>query len=98
MRELLDNHYPEAERIRVALDNLNAQPPTRLCEAFLPPEARRLLRRLQSRRALKHASWLNMAEIELRVLVGNVWTAASLTKRSSETRYSPGRDAATRSG
>lgn len=68
MQQLVDVHYPEAERIRVVLDNLNTHKPGSLYEAFTPAEARRLLHRLDFHYTPKHASWLNMAEIEIGVL------------------------------
>jgi hypothetical protein len=68
MKELVDVHFPEAERIRVVMDNLNTHKPASLYEAFPPAEARRLLRRLEFHYTPKHASWLDMAEIELSVL------------------------------
>ena len=70
MRELADVDYPDAERIRVALDNLSTHTPGSLYEAFAAPQAHRLLRRLEFRFTPKHASWLNMAEIEIGVLKG----------------------------
>lgn len=68
MRKLVDIHYPAAERIRVVMDNLNTHKPASLYETFPPAEARRLLRRLEFHYTPKHASWLDMAEIELSVL------------------------------
>jgi hypothetical protein len=68
MQQLVDVHYPEAERLRIVLDNLNTHKPGSLYEAFPPAEARRLLRRLEFHYTPKHASWLDMAEIELSVL------------------------------
>ena len=65
MRELVDVHYPDAERIRVVLDNLNTHQPASLYRAFPAPEARRLLRKLEFHYTPKHASWLNMVEIEI---------------------------------
>ena len=70
MQELVDVHYPEADCIRVVMDNLNPHKPASLYEAFAPAEALRLLRRLEFHYTPKHASWLNMAEIELGVLTG----------------------------
>ena len=70
MRELVDLHYPQAERIRVVLDNLSTHSPGALCETFPAPEAHRLLRRLEFHYTPKHASWLNMVEIEIGVLRG----------------------------
>jgi hypothetical protein len=61
-------HFPEAEKIRVVLDNLNPHPPAALYEVFPPADARRLLRKLEFHRTPVHGSWLNMAEIELAVL------------------------------
>ena len=69
MRDLVDVHYPKAERIRVVLDNLSTHTPSALYETFEPPEARRVLRRLEFHYTPKHASWLNMVEIEIGVMV-----------------------------
>jgi hypothetical protein len=68
MRRLVDEHYPEAEKVRVVLDNLNTHTPASFYKAFEPEEARRLLRRLEFHHTPTHASWLNMVEIELSVL------------------------------
>ena len=70
MRELVDVHYPDAEHIRVVQDNLSTHSPGALYQAFPPAEARRLLRRLEFHYTPKHASWLNMVEIEIGVLRG----------------------------
>ena len=70
MRELVDVDYPDAERIRVVLDNLSTHTPGSLYEAFPAPEAHRILRRLEFHYTPKHASWLNMVEIEIGVLQG----------------------------
>jgi transposase len=70
MRELAEVDFPHAERIRVVLDNLSTHTPGALYEAFPAPEARRVLRRLEFHFTPKHASWLNMAEIEIGVLRG----------------------------
>jgi len=76
MRQLVDEHYPEAEVITVVLDNLNTHTPASLYETFEPEEARRIAKRLEFHYTPKHGSWLNpvlsgvegMAEIELSVL------------------------------
>jgi DDE superfamily endonuclease len=68
MRILVDVHFPGVQKIRVVLDNLNTHSPASLYEAFPPEEARRILRQLEFHYTPKHASWLNMAEIELSVL------------------------------
>jgi transposase len=68
MRELTDVHFPKAERIRVVLDNLSTHSAGALYQAFPACEARRVLRRLEFHFVPKHASWLNMVEIEIGVL------------------------------
>lgn len=70
MRDLVDDHYPDADLIRVVLDNLSTHTPAALYETFAPEEARRILRRLEFHYTPKHASWLNMVEIEIGVMVG----------------------------
>ena len=68
MRELTDVHFPKADRIRVVLDNLSTHSAGALYRAFPASEARRVLRRLEFHYVPKHASWLNMVEIEIGVL------------------------------
>ena len=68
MQWLVDEQYPEAEMIRLVLDQLNTHKPASLYEAFAPEEARRIRRKLEFHFTPKHGSWLNMAEIELSVL------------------------------
>ena len=68
MRDLCDVHFPDAEKIRVVLDNLSTHSPSALYQTFPAPEARRILRRLEFHHTPKHASWLNMVEIEIGVL------------------------------
>jgi transposase len=70
MRELADVYYPKAERIRVVLDNLSTHSAGALYQTFPACEARRVLRRLELHYVPKHASWLNMVEIEIGVLAG----------------------------
>jgi len=68
IRDLVDKHYPQAERIVLVMDNLNTHKPASLYEAFPPCEAQRLLGKLEIHYTPKHGSWLNMAEIELGIL------------------------------
>jgi hypothetical protein len=68
VQELVDVHYPDAERIVLVLDQLNTHSPASLYEAFPPSEAKRLADKLEIHYTPKHGSWLNMAEIELSVL------------------------------
>jgi hypothetical protein len=67
MRHIVQS-YPDAEVIRVVLDNLNTHKVASLYEAFPPEEARALARRIEFHYTPKHGSWLNIAEIELAVL------------------------------
>jgi transposase len=69
MRDLVDVHYPDADLIRLVLDNLSIHTPAALYETFPPAEARRILRRLEFHYTPKHASWLNMVEIEIGIMV-----------------------------
>ena len=68
MRYLVDVLYPEAEMIDVVLDNLNTHHYHSLVEFFGKTEADRIMARLQFHFTPAHASWLNMAEIELSVM------------------------------
>ena len=68
MRDLVDVHFPEAEKIVLVMDNLNTHKLASLYEAFEPAEARRIIEKLEIHYTPKHGSWLNMAEIELSVL------------------------------
>jgi transposase len=70
MRDLVDIHYAHADLIRVVLDNLSTHSAGALYETFPAQEARRLLQRLEFHYTPKHASWLNMVEIEIGVLRG----------------------------
>ena len=68
IRELVDVHYPHARKIHLVLDNLNTHTGASLYEALAPDEARCILEKLEFHYTPKHASWLNMAEIEISVM------------------------------
>ena len=68
MRELVDLDYPDAPIIRVVMDNLSTHSAGALYDSFPAAEARRVLKRLEFHHTPKHASWLNMVEIEIGVL------------------------------
>jgi hypothetical protein len=70
IKELADNHYNSATKIRLVMDNLNTHSPSALYEVFEPEEAKRIWDRFEFIYTPKHGSWLNMAEIELNVLNG----------------------------
>lgn len=69
IREIVDEHYPEKRKIVLVMDNLNTHKVSSLYEAFEPAEARRIADRLEIHYTPKHGSWLDMAEIEIGVMV-----------------------------
>jgi uncharacterized small protein (DUF1192 family) len=68
LKELSDQHFPDATRIVLVQDNLNTHKPASLYEAFPAAEARRLVERFEWHYTPKHGSWLDLAESELSVL------------------------------
>nr|WP_238354178.1 IS630 family transposase [Paenibacillus sp. 23TSA30-6] len=68
VQELLEVHYPRAQRVRLVMDNLNTHTISSLYETFAPEQALSLAKRLEIHYTPKHGSWLNMAEIELSAL------------------------------
>jgi len=70
IKQMLDERYPNATKVRLVMDNLNTHNIASLYEAFEPNEARQLAERLEIHYTPKHGSWLNMAEIELSALKG----------------------------
>jgi len=69
MQELADTLYPKAAKIVIVMDNLNTHSPASFYETFEPEEAKRLANRFEFHYTPKHGSWLNMAEIELGVVI-----------------------------
>jgi hypothetical protein len=65
---MLDEQYPDVEKVVLVMDNLNTHNISSLYEAFTPEEAFRLAQRLDIHHTPKHGSWLNIAEIELSAL------------------------------
>jgi hypothetical protein len=68
VRELVDVHYSHAEKLVLVMDNLNIHSIASLYKAYEPGEARRIAEKLEIHHTPIHASWLNMAEIEISVL------------------------------
>jgi hypothetical protein len=68
MRDLVDVDYPGADRVRVVMDNLSTHTTSAIYQTFTTAEARRVVRRLEFHYTPRHASWLNMAEIEIGVM------------------------------
>ena len=89
MRWLVVETYPEAEVIRVVLDNLNTHRKASLYEAFPAAEARRIARKLEFHYTPKHGSWLNMAEIEFSVISRRCLGQRHPTRTASAGIYMP---------
>ena len=68
LRDVVDKHYPHVKLIRIVLDNLNTHNQSSLYENFREEEAQRILKRIEFHYTPKHASWLNVAEIEIGVM------------------------------
>ena len=68
IRQLVDEDFPDAERIVLVLDNLNTHTPAALYATFPPAEAKRIWDKLEVHYTPKHASWLNIAELEFSAL------------------------------
>jgi len=64
IRRLVEEDFPEADKVVLVMDNLNTHRPASLYEAFEPEKAKRIWDRLEIHYTPKHGSWLNMAEIE----------------------------------
>lgn len=68
VKTMLNQRYPDADKVVLVMDNLNTHSIGSLYEAFSPEEAERLAKRLEIHFTPKHGSWLNIAEIELAAL------------------------------
>ena len=68
IKYLIEHIYKEAEKIRIVLDNLNTHFAKSFYETFTKEEADKILNKLEFYYTPKHASWLNMAEIEINIL------------------------------
>ena len=67
-QDLVDVHFPDAEKILLVCDNLNTHTPASLYKAFEAQEAQRIAEKIEFHYTPKHGSWLNMAEIEFSAL------------------------------
>lgn len=70
IKEIADEWYKDAEKITLVMDNLATHKSSALYETYPPKEAKRIWDRFEFVYTPKHGSWLNMAEIELNVLMG----------------------------
>lgn len=76
IKTMVDEWYPDVEKITLVMDNLNTHRISSLYKRFAPAEARRIIKKLDIHYTPKHGSWLNIAEIEL-----NVMTRQCLSRR-----------------
>ena len=77
MKWLIDEQYPNAEKIILVMDNLNTHNISSFYKAFSAEEAIRLSQRLEIHYTPEHGSWLDIAEIELSAL--SIQSSASST-------------------
>jgi len=82
----ITSHYQGAEKITLVMDNLNTHTPGSFYEAFAPAKAKPLWDRFEFVFTPKHGSWLNMAEIELNVLIGQCLNRRIAKLKSCATR------------
>lgn len=68
IKYLVDEMYPDVEKIILVMDNLNTHKPASLYKKYSPEEARRIIKKLEIHYTPKHGSWLDIAEIELNVM------------------------------
>ena len=96
LKDLVDVHFPQAQRITWVCDNLNTHKPSVLYARYEAPTARRIARRLEWVYTPKHASWLNIAEIEINMCSNaKPWPGVSPTSRPCACRPPRGRTSAT---
>lgn len=93
-KDIADEYYPDAKKILLLMDNYATHKAAALYETFAPEEAKRIWDRFEFIYTPKHGSWLNMAEIELHVLmaqclnrrIDNIETMKKETKAWQENR------------
>ena len=103
VKKLVDEDYPDKDRIVLVMDNLNTHHPASLYEAFEPMEARRIAERLEIHYTPKHGSWLNPVlslpkgwlKLKSECWPGSAWTAGFLIKRRCAGKLTLGRTSAT---
>jgi transposase len=87
IKKLVDEDFPGAEKIILAMDNLNTHSSASLYERYPAEEAKRIKEKLEFHYTPKHGSWLNMAEIELNVINnhGLSWRIPTIEQMREET-------------
>lgn len=68
IKHLVDKRYPEAQQIHLVLDNLNTHKRASIIEMYGEIEGNRILNKITFHFTPKHASWLNVAEIEIGIM------------------------------
>ncbi len=68
VKHLVDNVYPNAERLQLVLDNLNIHKKSTFYDTYPPEEAKRIIDKIEFHYTPVHASWLNVAEVEIGVM------------------------------
>lgn len=68
IRDLTETHFANARCIQIVLDNLNTHFEGSLLETFGQAQTAKLMSRIRFIYTPKHASWLNMAEIEINIM------------------------------
>lgn len=68
MKDLTENYFAKAEYIQVVLDNLNTHFESSLAATLGKRETKRMMKKIRFIYTPKHASWLNMAEIEINIM------------------------------
>lgn len=68
LKNIAFEKYPDADKIRIVIDNLNTHFKSSFYETFDKEEADRILSKFEFHYTPKHASWLNVAEIEINVM------------------------------
>ena len=68
VKMLVDGEYPDVEVVRLVMDNLSTHKEKAFYETFTKDEAERILNKIEFHYTPKHASWLNVAEIEINVM------------------------------
>lgn len=86
IQDVVDVHYPEADKVMLVNDRLNTHKPAAQYETFAPEEARRIIEKLEWHSTPKHGSWLDMAGIELSILQRQSLDPASRIKRLSSAK------------
>lgn len=93
LRRIVEQDYCQAEKVVLITDNLNTHTVNALYEAFEPEVARRIARKVEWHYTPEHASWLNIAEIELAALATQCFNRRIASKDDLERQTTAWQDA-----